>query len=275
MIQTSATGYSSGYGTIQFITSTTDYPLAQIRAIDMGVSPNVFRGDLVFYSQYNKTLNEAMRIQNGGNVGIGTVSPYNTFSVYNTTADNTRAPDGDYRSGQLLIHSGKSGSSIYAMAIGMDQTYGIGYLNAAGNSAVQPICLQTRGGNVGIGTTSPSTTLHVNGSLRASSLYTVTDTNGTFSATNTRSIAATAPACYLFSLTTSDVTIGGGGFAKAIIYICIESTGGITQNVLITNGVQINSYSAGSLSYNVGYGSGSSTQVYLGGSITVTLTRFV
>jgi hypothetical protein len=102
-----------------------------------------------------------MRIQNGGNVGIGTASPYNTFTVYNTTADSTKAPDGDSRSGQLLIHSGKSGSTIYAMAIGMDQTYGIGYLNAAGNNVVQPICLQTRGGNVGIGTTSPSNNLSI------------------------------------------------------------------------------------------------------------------
>jgi hypothetical protein len=52
MIQTSTAGYSSGYASIQFITSTTNYPLAQIRAIDVGVSPQVYRGDLAFYSQY-------------------------------------------------------------------------------------------------------------------------------------------------------------------------------------------------------------------------------
>ena len=47
----------------------------------MGVSPTVYRGDLVFYSQYNTVLNEAMRIQNGGNVGIGTTNPSTTLHV--------------------------------------------------------------------------------------------------------------------------------------------------------------------------------------------------
>ena len=42
------------------------------------------------------------------------------------------------------------------MAIGVDQTSGAGYINAAGNGSVQSICLQTRGGFVGIGLTNPA-----------------------------------------------------------------------------------------------------------------------
>jgi hypothetical protein len=43
------------------------------------------------------------------------------------------------------------------MGLGVDQTTGAGYINAAGNGAIQPVCLQTRGGSVGIGTTTPDT----------------------------------------------------------------------------------------------------------------------
>lgn len=96
-------------------------------------------------------------------VGIGTSNPQNTFSIYNTTADSTKAPDGDYRSGQLVITNSKTGTSVYGMAIGMDQVYGIGYINAAGNSAAQPVCLNTRGGSVGIGITNPTGKCHIYG----------------------------------------------------------------------------------------------------------------
>jgi hypothetical protein len=96
-------------------------------------------------------------------VGIGTSTPLTTLSIYNTIADSTKAPDVDNRAGQLTISNSKSGTTIYSMAIGMDQVYGIGYINAAGNSSTQPVCLNTRGGNVGIGMTNPTGKCHIYG----------------------------------------------------------------------------------------------------------------
>jgi Chaperone of endosialidase len=106
----------------------------------------------------------------GGNVGVGIATPQNTFHVYNNTASSSSPPDGGSTSGQIVLTNSKTGTTVYAMSIGMDQSYGIGYLNAAGNSAVQPICLNTRGGGIGIGNTNPgSYTLNVTGSIYASS----------------------------------------------------------------------------------------------------------
>jgi hypothetical protein len=95
----------------------------------------------------------------GGNVGVGMTTPVTTLTVYSTNADSTAAPDSGTPFSQINIRNSKTGSSPYAMSIGMDQTYGCGFINAAGNSAYQPVCLQTRGGNVGIGITSPGAPL--------------------------------------------------------------------------------------------------------------------
>lgn len=47
------------------------------------------------------------------------------------------------------------------MVIGVDQSIGNGFINAAGGGVIQPVCLQTRGGAVGIGTTGPIAPLHI------------------------------------------------------------------------------------------------------------------
>lgn len=106
---------------------------------------------------------------NGGYVGIGTANMKNYLQITcNTTTAASTAPDGGSNHGIAIWNPSKSGSTIYTMALGVDYTTGAGYINAAGNAAMQPVCLNTRGGNVGIGTTTPSYTLDVVGNFRIS-----------------------------------------------------------------------------------------------------------
>jgi hypothetical protein len=123
-------------------------------------------------------------INQGSNIGIGTTNPQNTLHIRNTIADSTQAPDGAPSSGHILLTNSKSGISAYSMAIGIDQAYGIGYLNVAGNGSVQPLCLNTRGGNVGIGTTNPQTTLDIIGGTIRSEVIRVYRSAGGMSNTN-------------------------------------------------------------------------------------------
>lgn len=127
----------------------------------------------------------------GGNVGIGTVTPAGRLTSYTTSANHTAAPDGNPTNHQLILTNSKTGTTPYAMAIGLDQAFGIGYINAAGNSTYQHVCLQTRGGNVGIGTTNPTTALQVNGAVTVTGLITAGSDMGLYltpSATNSQAI---------------------------------------------------------------------------------------
>jgi hypothetical protein len=107
-----------------------------------------------------------IRMNQIGNVGIGTSTPVveldvsGTIQGYSSTSLASNGPDTSVSQGLSLICA-KSGSSRYAMSLGMDNTNGFGYINAAGDGLIQPVCLQTRGGNVGIGTTTPQASLDV------------------------------------------------------------------------------------------------------------------
>jgi hypothetical protein len=102
------------------------------------------------------TYNTLALNPSGGNVGIGTTAPDTTLHVFNSTADASAAPDGGANIGQILVRNNKAGTTPYSMTMGVDQSTGVGYINAAGNGAYQSICLNTRGGSVGIGLTNPT-----------------------------------------------------------------------------------------------------------------------
>ena len=129
---------------------------------------NYFRAGLAFYTNgvQNESTDwsERLRISSNGNVGIGTASP-----AFKTTisADITKSGDINPGTAQLSLEGATTPGK--RMILGYDtNSNGFGFIKA-GNYGVTwtALSLQPDGGNVGIGTTTPSTKLDVSGVITA------------------------------------------------------------------------------------------------------------
>jgi hypothetical protein len=101
---------------------------------------------------------------NGGNVGIGTTSPSFKTTI---AADITKSGDINPGTAQLSLEGSTTPGK--RMILGYDtNSNGFGFIKS-GNYGVTwtPLALQPDGGNVGIGTVSPSTKLDVSGVITA------------------------------------------------------------------------------------------------------------
>jgi len=119
---------------------------------------------------------------NTSGLSINNTSNINYLQINgDSTTSQSTSPDGGTNY-PLVITSPKTGTTIYAMALGVDYTTGYGFINAAGNGATQPILLNSRGGYVGVNCNAPAYQLDVNGIARSGiPISSLTGTYATFS----------------------------------------------------------------------------------------------
>jgi hypothetical protein len=120
-------------------------------------------GYMSFATRSSSTLTERMRIDSSGSVGIGTTSPLSRLTVQ-------QSADG-FDQGFSLGRVGADRGTIFLNATGNTMNFGRG---SATSMTINSI------GNVGIGTSSPSGNLHINGTAAGSAIETrITNTSAT------------------------------------------------------------------------------------------------
>jgi hypothetical protein len=137
--------------------------------------------------------NSSVLIANGGNVGIGTSSPSTLFEVSNTSTTSTITSTATSGYSVLsLRNTGTSGRS-WQVAVGGSATGVAGSYYAYDATAAAIRMLIDSSGNMGIGTSSPSTygKLAVSGNLYAGDLTTNSDGTITIGSAGAGSVAIT------------------------------------------------------------------------------------
>ena len=106
--------------------------------------------------------------------GIGTVAPINKLDIYAPKADP--ATSGATSNGNLRLGASNTGNHVLDFGVSSSSTYS--WMQARDRTAYGTfynLLLNPNGGNVGIGTTAPTTKLYVNGDITANSIAGTSD----------------------------------------------------------------------------------------------------
>jgi hypothetical protein len=214
---------------------------------------NQFSGNHVWYTAPSGTagnaitLTERMRIDSSGNVGIGTSSPATKISIVSTNAQSPTL--GTASGGFSLLGT----DALYGAYAGVSDSGNTWIQAMRNNSAVAyDLLLNPSGGNVGIGTSSPSAKLDVNGDALISGL---TVGKGGGAVSNNTVVGTTAGANQTGSsaLNTFVGYFAGSGVTSANSVTCIGSR---TGNATMTGGE--NTLVGDIAGYSITSGSGNS-----------------
>jgi hypothetical protein len=152
-------------------------------AIDFIQNSNTnFQSQMTFSTDNGGGLNEAMRITNVGNVGIGTTTPGSLLSL-NNIANFTAATSTFYSSGGINLTNGCF--SIAGTCVGggasLSGTQGqVAYFSGTNTAVGTSSLYLASSGNVGIGTTSPASILDVVNNANSETALTISNsTSGT------------------------------------------------------------------------------------------------
>jgi hypothetical protein len=263
-----AGGVSAEFGSTTAVNTYIIYRYNNSAIAYIGNGPSIFAGagatDLGITTAVASALlfgtnnTEGMRITSAGLLGIGTTAPNSLLEVNKTI---TFSNIDTYA--QLVVKT-TSGANGKLLNIGVDEANSISFIQSLNRGTdAMPLSLQRYGGNVGIGTASPSEKLDVNGNIKASNLYSGTYTptlssvyniasstafvcqymrvgnvvtvsgviNVTATATNTWTrISMTLPISSNFDFS---YRAGGGGGANSTNNVCVILAGASTSVVYL------------------------------------------
>jgi hypothetical protein len=136
-------------------------PMATIQGLLTNATGSETQGGLGFFTRLagaaGQSLQRRMTITDDGSIGIGTTAPYSRFTVVPSSTPSTPATANQITVGEA------TGNSAYRLQLGyLYDTLGRGSIQAYDNGNPSPLILNGAGGNVGIGTSSPSYILDLN-----------------------------------------------------------------------------------------------------------------